>query len=1323
LTNELGLVYPGRRAAADFTVGPGAAAIGIVAPDAFRDEAAAIGRELSRIGCPAVELVADRAAVTGRAGGLKPGWRERSLILVGNLEQNEAVFQLYARFLTDADAETPGPGGYMIQHLANVHAPGHHVLLVAGSDMVGTRTAAEQMLQILRQRAPGVWNLAEAAQASYAGTAAERREAWTRRARRLPVNDVGWRQFSQIADACRMHPGDVAELLDKAGDIAAAARTNEWLTLDNHYGMGLPARGWDALARSGRIDPAAVRRMDALFFHYLVNMRNAWWRRHERHPVFADNRHHVYGTYGYWKVAEMLLRGLDPDARRTPAGRFLAERVRECERWLLAGATRYEPPVLSVGVFINTTVFLLSAAQTGQTEVFTSGKARRLAALGSGVLDNLGGRAGLSGYEDTYPGAWRETYGLGAALPLVACIDRDPRLQALLLRQTGLNADCWWELSPPWHRYARSAVATPVPPPPDFEGVMPLLGTPRKPLFLAYRERHHPDALYLLLTGDGRASIDQGDSGKGFQVYPNMIARLSWGGTPWFVLNTNHETPFNRTMLTIHGVNHPQAICDNLRLVRHDRTGGVQFITTLAPDTCGMDWSRSLTAVSNRFLVVTDTLRARGHDRFALVASWRTPYPVDASGDGWLTLRNNDRLLHMTCLGEAFTYPPEHGRAREIEGAALDPWMIRWPGSATLKRGEATHLHTVFDPAFEGRPRRYAARRAGAAALLLRDEASGETWLLGQAPYRDPELVVDAAAFVVASREPAVLSGRRPRMSLAGRHVDPAAPSTALGAHLERLWQMAGGGDEPPASAASWPRQPLWRYAVTNRIWPRLTDFTYEAPGASGGTKLFDDHFDRSAAVRWPPGSNLNVTVSFPGPQYVQEARVWLSQQDTWRTNLPAAAPVTVEALDLSASASRPLAGATRPCRRAVVTYKGALPTLAGAARSIGAPVTRLGLRAPTGAAIKMEILGGVAAPAGIVDAISFSRSAQGPAAVLLRTSDDAVICLDAATGRERWNVRLPAPILSWAAADADGDGQAEIGVAAADTALYRLNPETGAILWRCDLGAYPLPRPYDLAIVTSTQPGQAGFALSTYYHVRIVGLDGVLRNPDDKILPGMWLFDIMGGIDLNGDGFGDTISRALWGHVNLRDGRTGTTDYFGNLRGRLVDWRLLTNTPGGNPELLILARGGLGRYEAHFRPGLAVPGFDDAPDEDGLLAETRSHRERWAHDWHDQPVALARWRDTWLVAHASGLVARYADDGTPRGRHLAEGLVRAAVTVGEGPDALLVLSTAREIAVYDWNWRLRGRLDGSAAGLLSLPGRRLLVWTAAGEARMEHVK
>ena len=93
-----------------------------------------------------VKLIEDVEAVKGRAQGLDEKYKNAPVIIIGNLGQNQALLQLYARFMTNADALTPGKDGILIQQIPNRNIPGSHAVIIAGSSVETTQLAVRKYI-------------------------------------------------------------------------------------------------------------------------------------------------------------------------------------------------------------------------------------------------------------------------------------------------------------------------------------------------------------------------------------------------------------------------------------------------------------------------------------------------------------------------------------------------------------------------------------------------------------------------------------------------------------------------------------------------------------------------------------------------------------------------------------------------------------------------------------------------------------------------------------------------------------------------------------------------------------------------------------------------------------------------------------------------------------------------------------------------------------------------------------------------------------------------------------------------------------------------
>ncbi|MCK5801620.1 MAG: hypothetical protein KAI66_02250, partial [Lentisphaeria bacterium] len=91
-------------------------------------------RELCGVELP---LMLDTDATAGALWTLREEIQRRNLIVLGDINTNRAVLALYAKFLAAATGRFPGPGRYVLRHLAEPFVPRKTALVIGASDLAG----------------------------------------------------------------------------------------------------------------------------------------------------------------------------------------------------------------------------------------------------------------------------------------------------------------------------------------------------------------------------------------------------------------------------------------------------------------------------------------------------------------------------------------------------------------------------------------------------------------------------------------------------------------------------------------------------------------------------------------------------------------------------------------------------------------------------------------------------------------------------------------------------------------------------------------------------------------------------------------------------------------------------------------------------------------------------------------------------------------------------------------------------------------------------------------------------------------------------------
>ncbi len=79
---------------------------------------------------------------------------DHNVIAIGNMSNNPFIEKLYRQWYCLLDLKYPGKDGYVVRSLHNPYGTGHNVILVGGSDLKGTETAAKVFANLLEKEMP-----------------------------------------------------------------------------------------------------------------------------------------------------------------------------------------------------------------------------------------------------------------------------------------------------------------------------------------------------------------------------------------------------------------------------------------------------------------------------------------------------------------------------------------------------------------------------------------------------------------------------------------------------------------------------------------------------------------------------------------------------------------------------------------------------------------------------------------------------------------------------------------------------------------------------------------------------------------------------------------------------------------------------------------------------------------------------------------------------------------------------------------------------------------------------------------------------------------
>ena len=98
----------------------------------------------------AVAIKTDASVLSRRFVVAEP-FRQTNLVLLGNLNTNQAICFLYANHFTRVDCRWPGPNGFVVQTIGNPWGTQRNVVQLGGSDADGVKQAASFLIELIKR--------------------------------------------------------------------------------------------------------------------------------------------------------------------------------------------------------------------------------------------------------------------------------------------------------------------------------------------------------------------------------------------------------------------------------------------------------------------------------------------------------------------------------------------------------------------------------------------------------------------------------------------------------------------------------------------------------------------------------------------------------------------------------------------------------------------------------------------------------------------------------------------------------------------------------------------------------------------------------------------------------------------------------------------------------------------------------------------------------------------------------------------------------------------------------------------------------------------
>lgn len=456
--------------------------------------------------------------------------------------------------------------------------------------------------------------------------------------------------------------------------------------------------GWHAIKDSPAFDDEDRRNLVAHLLAYLGNSEEQWLMHRETASYPARHNHFTFASLGLLFGANLIARAHDPE---------------RAERWLRMADECFAPQLTATKSTEDCDAYgWLALAHTLRYALvrpwpayFDDGWCARTLHRGITAMDNLGHQV-PHGDASSYDGNYAELpYWTTAAWVL-----QDPTARSLVARKIASKPDQASTLgiavighdygAAGWTRHDAvvSLPALDVQPLDDAfvatQGVpAPAAGFDK----LALRDGAGPTDRYLLLDGVGIGGHGHADAGA--------IVRLTARDRIWLE-DADYDkisANFHNTVLILRdGVTTPRPPYAALRWTHHDQQ--VAAGTVELPGLAGCIWTRSVLLLSGLGFVVVDTVTAERAGPVEVHTLWRTVGRAEPAEDRWTVTMGEERLqvLSAPAPGERWTEQVDEPYQRtnwpSYPYAEPAVSVLRQVVAADLAAGESrTGVHLLVD--------------------------------------------------------------------------------------------------------------------------------------------------------------------------------------------------------------------------------------------------------------------------------------------------------------------------------------------------------------------------------------------------------------------------------------------------------------------------------------------------------------------------------------------------------------------------------------------------------------------------------------------------
>ncbi|KKR03673.1 MAG: hypothetical protein UT30_C0022G0006 [Candidatus Uhrbacteria bacterium GW2011_GWF2_39_13] len=1091
-------------------------------------------------------IMTDIDATKGRCEGLKDEFKNTNLIILGNINNNEAIIPLYARFLCLADAAYPGAGGYTLRTIRNPWGTFKNVILIGASDYNGLKSGIEAFLKstsmkikeknctcsflmnlkpILNDKVKKQINNVIAQAKSFIKKAVQDNNITfdMQQIYEIPMAYL-ITEDPVLAEALKINAKNYTK------NLSPVFKTGDY-SLEGYYRM------FQIATTTNIIDDDAVRKMDTNAFLSLYEMRKEYWLRTS--PGKIGSRHQMSGTLAYLMMSFFLNLNMSPNTDSLIRDFIKKQYNGTLSHYKYITEKTYSGTEDEGGLQTDMTSIFQFAFSFGETKGFKTGIAREGIKKLIAVSDNMGYGVGAGIYEDAYPeGATKIKCANGSPLYLASFYFKDGELKWLYKNLPGMGWGSWFGRAPfGFHEYdTDNYIFSTIP---DLKKYNALYVNPR-PVYVekcevmpGFRKENFFDKVTLrsgFKPEDAYVSFQGYTTGNSYQVAidPMVLLRYCDEGVLWLATNCQLTDSYWRNSFTVsNGFDGTKG-----NIIPYLNTccsiDNVNIFSATLPNINGGTWNRWAVYVAPGKLLLVDNFKANKRGEYYFASTLKSPVPTIIHENNFISDITGKRMTVTSA--ENYTKSLDHG-IRRMD--AQEFWYIRQTISRKLGENENFSMANLLTVKDIDLPDKTSLRKITDEIFLI--ISADELVLVGKGPCENNFIKTDTDFFIISNDKAVFHNGTY--FNAEDLNIKLNNKQNVYKIFSKNFLRRINNNFIPQNNLNGKTPLGFSRIEKFSRNFgmefKTVRGFTVSPVPVSGLDALEDN-----VVKRWDSGTVLQQgkPLLIDLKREAEICRVEI-QTSTGKSN---GIPTFREPIKIKYRT-----GNTEETLREkdfMEIISEFLPDMRELYKMDVWQVNRYILNIPPSKARFIEFEGlpdkiseltfyeNKLIPSEIRKVKKVDLAGNGQNDLLVETANREITALDI-EGKQLFSIKLPYEIIDFIAQDIDGDNKAEIVVACYDLHLYKFNYKGERIKTAGPLFQHP----YTMNILKNGNTKK--IALTYYYHVQIFDKN---LNEITKPLPlaGMW-FENAAVIDINGDTNDDMISSDIYGRTYCIDGLT----------------------------------------------------------------------------------------------------------------------------------------------------------------------------------------